>query len=173
MISYPREGCDQPGWEIVQVDMEDDSWMKAKTTGKYHVKFWLRNAKDAKTKRVRECRYWPNIHEFKRDRRSLGPLCPIRPQVALETLRKKKGLYFWYQDTIMLEECLVVGPFNFIQGYYIPDTVWTLLITRAPSRNIYIEDINQVISLEEKNEGGQGFVSMSLAWSLDDIFSPI
>jgi len=149
IVTRPQENYSKLAWHVAQVDMEETSLQAAKRTGKYHVRYWIRNLQDSKKQLVRSCRYWPCINEFKKDGESLGPLVPIKPAKAEETLKKKKHIYFWYQDTIDLLESMVVGPFNFDTSYKIPTYAWETLLRRADEMGIRVQNVDRVVPLDE------------------------
>ena len=105
----------------------------------------------------------------------MGPMAPTRPAKVAELLRKKAHRYMWYQDTIDLSECAVVGPFNFINDHHIPEEVWKELTEKAQQYNIYIGDINRVIPLDKpdngrRNKNGRAYFFMEKRWTLDQSF---
>ena len=175
VITIDTPGYKEKSWHIVQVEEEDLEWRKKRASGRYHVLFYVRRLTDSRNKKVKDCQYWPEIHEFKRDGVTMGPMVPTRPAKVAELLRKKAHRYMWYQDTIDLSECAVVGPFNFINDHHIPEEVWKELTEKAQQYNIYIGDINRVIPLDKpdngrRNKNGRAYFFMEKRWTLDQSF---
>ena len=104
-------------WHLVQVDAEETSWQKARTEGVYHVLYYVRCFADSKKKKVRDCAYWPEIHEFKRDGETMGPIVPTKPSKVEHLLSTKSHRFMWHQDTINLFDTMIVGPFDFDDGF--------------------------------------------------------
>jgi hypothetical protein len=107
-----RPGHQKNSWHLIPVDREETDWNKAKQGGVYHVRFYVRCLKDSKKVKVRECAFWPEIHEFKRDGVTMGPIVPTKPSKVEHLLMNKPFRYMWYQDTINLFDSLLVGPFD-------------------------------------------------------------
>jgi hypothetical protein len=56
--------------------------------GEYHVKYYVRNAADAKKRLVCNCRYWPLVYEIRHDG-YFGQMISVRPSKVDEILRHK------------------------------------------------------------------------------------
>ena len=65
LIKRPRPGHKLASWHLVQVDEEETNWKRAKAEGIYHVRYFVRCYADSKKMKIRDCTYWPEIHEFK------------------------------------------------------------------------------------------------------------
>jgi hypothetical protein len=116
-----RPGYKLRSWHLVQVDEEETNWRKAKAEGVYHVKFYVKCYADSKKHKGKDCAYWPKIHEFKRDGETMGPMVPAKPGRKVENLlNNKANRFMWYQDTINLFDCMLVGPFDFDPGHKVP-----------------------------------------------------
>ena len=96
LIKRRRPSHRLASWHLVQVDEEETDWRLAKTEGVYHVLFYLRCYADSKKKKVRECAYWPEIHEFKRDGETMGPIVPTKPAKVEHLLSTKPHRCMWY-----------------------------------------------------------------------------
>ena len=55
----------------------------------------------------------------------------------------------WYQDSINLFESLLVGPFDFEDGYHVPDEAWKQLLKKAAESNLYTGAINRIVPLDK------------------------
>ena len=156
-ISRSYAEFDSPSWELVQVDTEDTTRESVSATGLFHVRFWIRCVTDAKKMTVRKCRYWPCIHEFKRDRRSLGPLFPTKPTKVGRLLETKGDRYFWYQDSLDLVSCKLSGPFDFDSktDHEIPDSAWEEMKRNATTKNVYTGDLDRIVPLEKPDPSRQ------------------
>ena len=84
------------------MDEDETSWRRAKDKGIFHVCYFARSYADSEKKKIRECAYWPEIHEFKRDGETMGPIVPTKPNKVDHLLETKSHRYMWYQDTINL-----------------------------------------------------------------------
>jgi hypothetical protein len=94
------------------VDEEETNWRRAKAEGVYHVKYYVKCYADSRKHKGKDCVYWPEIHVFKSDGETMGPMVPVKPGQKVENLlNNKANRYMWYQDTINLFDCMLVGPF--------------------------------------------------------------
>ena len=116
------------------------------------MRFYLRAYHDSKKKKVKDCAYWPEIHEFKRDGQTMGPIVPVKPVKVGKLLTDKPHRYMWYQDTINLFQNRVVGPFDFEAGNRVPDAVWKELLSKAQDLNLYVGAVNRVVALDKPDE---------------------
>jgi hypothetical protein len=71
---------------------------------------------DSRRLKVRNCRYWPELHEFKQDGVTMGPMIPTKPSKVDKLLLEQPHKVMWYQDTINLFEHKIVGPFDFVDN---------------------------------------------------------
>ena len=99
--------------------------------------------------KVKECTYWPEIHEFKRDGETMGPIVPTKPSKVEHLLTKKPFRFMWYQDTINLFDCQLVGPFDFVNGYHVPPDVWKTLQEKAEGSRVYVGALNRIVPLDK------------------------
>ena len=171
LIKRRRPSHRLASWHLVQVDEEETDWRLAKTEGVYHVLFYLRCYADSKKKKVRECAYWPEIHEFKRDGETMGPIVPTKPAKVEHLLSTKPHRYMWYQDTINLFDMKITKPFDFEPGYRVPSGVWTTLLEEAGRHNIYVGNVNRIVQLdkpdrEDKDARGYAFSHLAIRWNL-------
>jgi hypothetical protein len=93
IIRWARPGYQLSGWYLVQVDDQETNWRQAKDEGIYHVRFFVRALADSRRFKVWDCRYWPELHEIKRDGVTMGPMIPTKPSKVDK-----------YQDTVNLFE---------------------------------------------------------------------
>jgi hypothetical protein len=70
-------------------------------------------------------------------------MTPLKPDTVEKTLREKPHQYMWYQDTLNVYETMLVGPFDFIDGYKIPHHAWEALRKKAPGRKVYAGDVEE------------------------------
>jgi hypothetical protein len=143
-----RPGYKLRSWHLVQVDEDKTNWRKAKAEGVYHVRYYVKSFADSKKFKGRECAYWPEIHEFKQDGVTMGPIVPTKPGRKVEKLLSNKAnRYMWYQDTINLFDCMLEGPFDFEAGHKVPQQVWKQLLSRASEFDLYVGAVNRVVPL--------------------------
>ena len=140
-------------WHLVQADEEETIWRRAKEEGIYHVRYFVRSYADSKKKKVRECAYWPEIHEFKRDGETMGPIVPTSPNKVEHLLENKPFRCMWFQDTINLFDAMIEGPFDFEDGFHVPETVWKALLRRAGESRIYVGAVNRIVPLDKPDRG--------------------
>ena len=154
-------------WHLVQVDAEETSWQKARTEGVYHVLYYVRCFADSKKKKVRDCAYWPEIHEFKRDGETMGPIVPTKPSKVEHLLSTKSHRFMWYQDSINLFDAMIVGPFDFEDGFHVPKSAWNALMKDAEESQIYVGAVNRIVPLDKpdrEDKDVQGGVRSHLAF---------
>jgi hypothetical protein len=111
-ISRHEPGQVKGEWHLIQVDQDDTNEKAAKQTGKYHIRYYIRQETDAKQKKIRECKHWPLLRELYTGG-YLGPIIQIRPTKVETHLERNPTTIIWYQDTINLFDLKLVGPFNF------------------------------------------------------------
>jgi hypothetical protein len=122
--------------------------------------------------KVRECAYWPEIHEFKRDGVTMGPIVPTKPTKVDDLLMKKPFRFMWYQDSINLYESLLVGPFDFEDAHRVPQDAWKKLLTKASTCNLYTGAINRIVPLdkpdaEDKDKKDNPTSHLAFRWTIE------
>ncbi len=159
-------------WHLVQVDEEETNWRRARQEGIYHVRHCVCSLADSRKKKIRECAYWPETHEFKRDGETMGPMVPTKPQKVDRLLSEKSYRFMWHQDTIDLFEAKLVGPFDFDQGYTVAKQVWDQLLDVAKHYSIYMANINRIVPLDkpdfqDKDEKDNPASYLGFRWKID------
>ncbi len=150
IIRRARPGYRLSGWYIVQVDDQETNWRQAKDEGIYHVRFFVRALADSRHLKVRNCKYWPELHEFKRDGVTMGPMIPTKPSKVDKLLLERPHKVMWYQDTINLFEHKIVGPFDFADSEQnVPQHVFDVLMDKAPDLKVYVGDVNRIVPLDK------------------------
>lgn len=152
-ISRLELGREKKTWYLVQVDWEETNPEKAKRTGLYHCRWFIRHFEDSKTRQIKECRYWPEIHEIIND--VLGAMVLVRPSRVNNMLQKRKLKYAWYQQEVNLTTELLVGPFNFQptttthrEPFRISNARWNKL--KQHHKTVAIENMDQIIPVITK-----------------------
>ena len=174
LIFRLRPGYKLRSWHLVQVDEDETNWRKAKAEGVYHVRYYVKSFADSKKFKGRECAYWPEIHEFKRDGVTMGPIVPTKPGRKVEKLlNNKANRFMWYQDTINLFDCMLEGPFDFEAGHKVPQQVWKQLLSRASEFDLYVGAVNRVVPLgkpdrEDRNNQGVAISHLAFRWNIFD-----
>jgi hypothetical protein len=149
IVAYPREGFKLKSWYVVQIAEEDNDWNVSEKSGYYHARFLIRCLTDSKKMHAAQCRYWPEIHEIKRDRETMGAIVPSSPSRAADLLAKRPDWYMWYQDSIPLLEWMVAGPFDFQDSCRIPEKAWKELEEVAKEKEIYIGNLRRQVPLDK------------------------
>jgi hypothetical protein len=106
--------------------------------GEYHVKYYVRNAADAKKRLVCNCRYWPLVYEVRHDG-YFGQMISVRPSKVDEILQNKPETRGWYQMETNIAENGLIGPFNFTthqdgkltETHRIREAIWKALEAEA------------------------------------------
>ena len=63
---------------------------------------------------TQDCKFWPDVREVG-ERNILTRLVVVSPDKVDGFLRKKLSKkYIWLEDDVCLAECLLVGPFEFV-----------------------------------------------------------
>ena len=171
LLKRTRHSHKLASWHLVQVDEDETNWRRAKTEGVHHVRFFVRCYADSKKKKVKECAYWPKTHEFKRDGETMGPIVPTKPTKVDHLLSTKSHRYMWYHDTINLFDCMIAGPFDFVDGYHVPTTVWNKLLSDAEQLQVYVGAVNRIVPLDkpdrmDKDEEGDVSSHLALRWNI-------
>ena len=55
----------------------------------------------------------------------------------------------WYQDHVNLYESKLIGPFDFEDGFKVPQHFWKALLDKAKSVALYTGAINRVVALDK------------------------
>ena len=141
-------------WYMVQVKTEHDDTDQDINQGIYNVWFYIREHSNSKTRKQRNCRYWPEVHQRRRDG-SLGPIIPIRPGRVDQIIKEHPTRYGVYQQRINLLENTLFGPFEFaVPRHYdnesnrIAYEEWEELKTAAHENGIDTTDIEEIIPLQ-------------------------
>ena len=103
----------------------------------------------------------------------MGPMVPMKPNKVNRNLLDKPHRYMWYEDRINLFDMQLVGPFDFLLGYRVPETAWTTLLHAAPALNVYVGAINRIIPLDkpdvqDKDTKDQASSYLAFRWILED-----
>jgi hypothetical protein len=175
LTARTREGFKRKSWHVVQVSLEDTDMEAARKHGRYHVLYYIRALADSKKFKGRYCNYWPEIHEFRRDGESMGAMVPTRPNKVMRLLETKPDRYMWYQDTIDLFSARNYGPFDFVEDHKIREAAWNVLLDRADTLHIYINNVLKVKPLdqhdrEDTDASGNSFCHVKRKWKLQEDF---
>ena len=138
-------------WYVVQVDWDETVMKEAKSFGRYHVRWYIRQHEDCKKKVVSKCRFWPEIHEMK-TQDVLGAMKPMRPSKCIESVLARRDL-FWYQRKINLFADYIVGPFNFFtdgkETHHIHPSIWNELRSKADPAEVDVLTIDRKVPLPQ------------------------
>ena len=154
------------------MDEDETSWRRAKDEGIFHVRYFVRSYTDSKKKKVKECAYWPEIHEFKRDGETMGPIVPTKPNKVDHLLETKSHRYMWYQDIINLFDAMIEGPFDFEHGFHIPEAAWKTLLKDAEESRIYVGAVNRIVPLDKPDQldrdtqGAASHSHLAMRWNI-------
>ncbi len=83
IVIMERYGDLKKSWHVAKVDWDETDHDIAREKGRYHMLFYVRSFKDSKKLKVKDCQYWPEIHEFKKDGKTMGVMAPTSPGKAL------------------------------------------------------------------------------------------
>ena len=140
-------------WYVVQAKLHDDDTESTRNDGKYTVWFYIREHTNSKNRQLRNCRYWPEIHQVKSNG-TLGQIVPIRPGRADTVPAEQASKYRVYQQVINLLDDGLVGPFDFaVPNHYqqeanrIAFEEWEDLKSEAAKHALHVSDIEEVIPL--------------------------
>jgi hypothetical protein len=171
IVKVERHGrTTKHSWHVARVDWEETDKGRAKKSGIYHMMFYVRSFKDSKKLKVKECQYWPEIHEFKKDGKTMGMMAPTSPNKVDNLLEKRPQRYMWYQNLINLLEDAVAGPFDFVNDHHIPETAWKELRAEAQDMDIYVGNLNRTIPLDKPDEQDGGYTFMGQIVTLDSSY---
>ena len=137
-------------WFIVQVDWDETVMTKAKSKGLYHCRWYIRHHKDCTSRRISECRFWPEIHEFMPGG-YLGAIQLVKPSKAIDQVLEEKD-WAWYQREINLFTDHIVGPFDFAtinkETHRISSSVWNELRTKVNSSEVDLLSLDRLVQLD-------------------------
>ena len=103
----------------------------------------------------------------------MGPIVPTSPNKVERLLATKPHRFMWYQDTINLFDASIVGPFDFEDGFRVPDMVWTTLLRSAEESRIYVGAVNCIVPLDkpdhlDKDVKEHAHSHLALRWNIFD-----
>ena len=150
IITQQEQGRRKKDWHLIQIDWEETNHSRAKRLGEYHSRFYIRNAKDSKTRLTTNCKYWPLIREI--DQYGyFRAIIMVRPNKTKQYLEKYPETRGWYQLGVNIAEDGVIGPFNFtiIDGEpnRISNNIWKTFekeIQEAELEDIDITDLRTI-----------------------------
>ena len=152
-IKYTIDTTNIPRWYVVQAQINDDDTQTTRDEGKYTVRFFIREHTNSKQRQLRNCRYWPEIHEL-RPNGTLGKIVPIRPGKVEYTLNSYPHRYKPYEQVVNLLECTLTGPFDFAvpkhyqnEAHRIAFEDWEDMKAAAAKENLDVTDIEEIIPL--------------------------
>jgi hypothetical protein len=138
---------------VVQVKLQDNDETATRDEGNYNVRFYIREQANSKDRQLRNCRYWPEIHEL-RPNGMFGKIVQIRPGKVDSILDDQPEKYRVYEQTINLCESALVGPFDFAhprhyqnEGNRIAFEEWEELKSAAKHHDLDVSDIEEIIPL--------------------------
>jgi hypothetical protein len=157
IIKYQATGTTLPGWYVVQADLDETDPVNAKILGEYHCRFLTAHATDASLLTQRECRYWPELRETRRDG-SLGRYVCVAPAKANGYVQRVPHT-IWFGDQISLAENRMAGPFNLTSKerkgrtirHCIPDEAWKEFEEVAPLRGVDSSTLNELKAAARSN----------------------
>jgi hypothetical protein len=149
---------------MVQIDWEETNHTRARRLGDYHVKFYVRNAADAKKRLVCNCRYCPLEYEIRHDGH-FGQMISVRPNKVDEVLTNKPLTCGWSQIEVNIVEVGIIGPFNFTtqqdrkttETHRISADIWNALEAEVRDEALEI-DISDVRTRQPFNCQSQHYI---------------
>ena len=100
----------------------------------------------------------------------MGPICPTKPNKVEHLLSSRPHKFMWYQDTINLFDAMVEGPFDFEDGFRVPQAVWKKLLQVAEESRIYVGAVNRIVPLDkpdrmDKDTKGEAHSHLAFRWN--------
>ena len=137
-------------WFVVEVLIEESDPDEARQLAYYKVRKLRPHPDDCKVKEIKSCRFWPEIHETRRDG-SAGRLMLVKPQ-KVKSFLSQRGSGFQPTDwEVNLIEDGLVGPFPYVTkssqpegtDHMIPNWVWKRLRDAGANHGIDTDTVNQ------------------------------
>jgi hypothetical protein len=123
--------------------------MAAKEQGIYWIHWMIRHFRDCLQMPMKECRYWPEVHEKTNDPNNpYGPIIPVRGPGRHETILRQ-GNRILYEDEFDLATNMIHGPVNFGKGgkHVIPTQEWVIFKQKAAICELDMRDTDQIVPL--------------------------
>ena len=103
----------------------------------------------------------------------MGPIVPTKPSKVEHLLNPKPHRFMWYQDTFNLFDAMIVGPFDFEDGFHVPETAWQALLKEAEESQIYVGAVNRIVPLDkpdrmDKDVKGDAHSHLAFRWRIFD-----
>ena len=152
-IKYKADTTNVHRWYVVQAKLQEDDKEQTRNEGIYTVWFYIREHQNSKSRTIRNCRFWPEVHQT-RPNGMLGPIVPIRAGRVQTIIQEQPHKYKIYEHSVNLCTNTLVGPFDFaVPKHYqneanrIAFEEWEDLKTAAAQHNIDVSDIEEIIPL--------------------------
>ena len=152
-IRHRGDATEQYQWYLVQALLEDSDTTATRNEGEYRVRFMIREHSNSKTRPLRNCRYWPEIHELGSNG-TPGPIIMIRPGKVDNVLKNQPHKYQAYEREVNLIQHAIVGPFDFAlpreynqEAHRITFEEWETLKARANQYQVDTSNIERTIPL--------------------------
>ena len=153
IIKYIVDTTNTTRWYVIQVRLDDDDTETTRNEGKYRVWFYICEHSNSKSRQLRNCRYWPEVHQL-RPNGMLGLIVPIRPGRVEQTITAQPDKYKVFEQTVDLLEKALVGPFDFaVPKHYQNESnrvafeEWEDLKMAAKQHNLDVTDTEEIIPL--------------------------
>jgi hypothetical protein len=146
IIQMRVETRPRANWYVVQVMWDETSEKRARTEGKYVLRWYLPHHIESKKRIRKNCRWWPEIHE-KRPDGSQGRIRMINPSKATKEYVQSNNWEFYEWEMDLFKDKLV-GPFNFTrennENNRIPLKIWQELEKVADPNTVYLGNLRRV-----------------------------
>ncbi|MGA1505134.1 MAG: integrase zinc binding domain-containing protein [Ilumatobacteraceae bacterium] len=139
-VRFQPQGAETPSYRLVSVNLRSTDAIAARDYGVYRCTFYAKHSSDAKSKPLRDCRFWPDVRKLGAVTRVLeGNPITVRPGKVTEYVQNNDAKIV--EGDVHLSADRLVGPFEFElrrkpgrrqgraskEGNYIQEEIWNKL----------------------------------------------
>ena len=143
-------------WYPVRILGTDEELEKAKSNkGRLVCRFYVRHYKDSEKLTLKDCRYWPEVHEYDERNDTLTKMIACRPNRFEKMVGDNEGKYRSYQIDIDVCKHIIHGPFEFAtpptangRSHTFRQEDWAALRRLAPEFQVDPSDLDEVVPLQ-------------------------
>ena len=110
-VQYKPAGQAITKWYAARVS--ETTHAEVRRTGKVLVEFYVRHHLDSSRRKVRDCRFWPEVHEVNQTTNTFGQMVPVRPTKVANEIKRKNGRLMQFMVEVSIPGDILLGPLNF------------------------------------------------------------
>ena len=148
-IQFKPTGQTVTRWYIAKV--APTVAQEVRQTGRVTVFFYIRHHLDSTKRKIKDCRFWPEVHEVDQATNTLGKIVPIRPTKVNQELKRKNGKLMQFVSEVNVPTDILLGPMNFSPAHQTGNrpncfskSVWDSLKNACKFKGVSTKDVDTV-----------------------------